>query len=230
MNQPRLSFFPHALFPLPLFLCLHFFTVPLSHSLLPISPTVISGCRFNGVWWSPHVSAGSLGPFTQLRFDSHAHSLWSKLAWPSWSCVAKWIKPVSNSMCTAGPFEGLFGRSDSLCVSFKNTHISIYDIKMPLCMSLPVKPIGYVTWVTKALLSFSMQNTHRWDPAGSFLPLPSQYSICLLLSSSFLSSLHLLKIYVVSNNHILTHNAVWNYFPWTIWGALFILLGFSTLR
>lgn len=64
VNQQRFSFGLCLSFYAFLFLCLHSSNVPLSHSLPPpppVSTTFASGCRFNGVWWSPHVSAGSLG-------------------------------------------------------------------------------------------------------------------------------------------------------------------------
>lgn len=63
-HQQWFSFHLCTSFSAVLFLSLPSFTVLLSHPLpppLPISPTFASGCTFNGVWWSPHVSAGSLG-------------------------------------------------------------------------------------------------------------------------------------------------------------------------
>lgn len=63
----------------------------------------------------------------------------------------------------------------------------------------------------------------------SSLPLPSLYPLCSACCylPFWLSSLDWQKIYIVSNNHILTHITVWNNFPWTTRGVRLIPLRVS---
>lgn len=130
---------------------------------------------------------------------------------PTWALIL--------SMCMCRVLWGALGEVKA-DVSQSRTHAFLYvsDIYMLSRLSLLIKLHRNVShWASLDL--FKAKHTQVGSCCLSFTSAIS-FFLCLLLCFLFLSSLDLWKIYIVSNNHILTHITVWNNLPWTTWGML----------
>lgn len=126
------------------------------------------------------------------------------------------------SLCVQGTVK-CSGRSH-IFMSQSRTYTFLYmseclNIWMLPCLSSLIKPRHNVThWG-----SLSLSNAEHAQVGSCCLSFTSAISISVLPAATpppSLLSKPAKKIYIVANNHILTHITVWNNFPWTTWGAL----------